>query len=146
MPLTLFTIGYAGRTPAALVAALRKAGVERLVDVRALPNSRQPGFSKTPLAATLAEAGIVYEHVRPLGNPQPIRDRYRSGDVAGGAAEYRAHVERESRGELDALAASLEAGPAMCLLCLERDHASCHRDVVAAALAARLPGLEVVHL
>ena len=145
MPLTLFTIGYQGRTVAELIGALRDAGAERLVDVRAFPSSRMKGFSKTPLAAALADAGIAYEHARALGNPRPMRDRYRSGDVTGGAAEYRAHIEREASAELDALAATLGT-TATCVLCLERDHAACHRDVVAAALAARVPRLEVVHL
>ncbi len=69
----IFTIGYEGATVAALLAALTQAGVERLIDVRALPVSRRPGFSKTPLSAALAEAGIDYVHLRALGTPGPCR-------------------------------------------------------------------------
>ena len=54
---TLFTIGYERATPPSLVAALRAAGVRRVVDVRALANSRRPGFAKRALSAALAEAG-----------------------------------------------------------------------------------------
>ncbi|MET0313378.1 MAG: DUF488 domain-containing protein, partial [Hansschlegelia sp.] len=36
----LFTIGYEGATPHALADALASAGVEVLVDVRAVANSR----------------------------------------------------------------------------------------------------------
>ncbi|WP_339548507.1 uracil-DNA glycosylase family protein, partial [Pseudomonas sp. RA_35y_Pfl2_P32] len=52
------TIGYEATTMADFLAALTGAGVERVIDVRALPLSRRPGFSKTSLAASLAEAGI----------------------------------------------------------------------------------------
>jgi len=48
------------------VAALRTAGVKRVVGVRELPLSRRHGFSKTRLAAALASAGIVYEPMRAL--------------------------------------------------------------------------------
>ena len=50
---TLFTIGYQQATQAAVLAALRNAGVELLADVRARPLSRKPGFSKTALAAAV---------------------------------------------------------------------------------------------
>ena len=49
----IFTIGYEATTMAELLAALRRAGVERVIDVRALPLSRRPGFSKSPLRAAL---------------------------------------------------------------------------------------------
>ncbi len=52
----LFTIGYEHATPATLVRALHEAGVRTLVDVRAVANSRKPGFSKRALAAALEEA------------------------------------------------------------------------------------------
>ena len=54
----IFTIGYEGVTQAQLIEALRAAGVEVLADVRALPLSRRPGFSKNILASGLREAGI----------------------------------------------------------------------------------------
>ena len=37
--------------------------------MRALPLSRRPGFSKSPLRAALAEAGIEYVHLNALGTP-----------------------------------------------------------------------------
>ena len=60
--MTIFTIGYEGTTMDAFLAALKGAGVEQVIDVRALPLSRRPGFSKNSLAATLKDAGIGYVH------------------------------------------------------------------------------------
>ncbi len=141
----LFTIGYQALTPPELVKRLKNAGVERVVDVRELPLSRRRGFSKSPLAATLEAAGIEYEHVRELGNPKPTRDRYKSGDIEGGAREYRAHLHNGSYPALIELAESL-ADVKTCLLCLEASHNDCHRAVIAGAVAERLAAVSVVHL
>jgi hypothetical protein len=43
------------------------------------------------------------------------------------------------------LAGSLGDEPA-CLLCFERNHAECHRDVIVEALQELRPGLVVDHL
>ena len=47
----IFTIGYEGATQDEVIAALQEAGVARVIDVRAVPLSRKPGFSKNVLAA-----------------------------------------------------------------------------------------------
>ena len=62
----LATIGYEGATLDAVVAALQQAGVETLVDVRAVARSRRPGFAKTRLAAGMDAGGIGYVHLRGL--------------------------------------------------------------------------------
>jgi uncharacterized protein (DUF488 family) len=142
----LFTIGYEQhKTPASLVAALRGAAVERLLDVRELPLSRRRGFSKRALAAVLADAGIVYEHERALGNPKPLRDLYRSGRQAEGEAGYRAHIRNGASWAVDRLAEDL-GGRATCLLCFEADHATCHRQVIVDELARRGVAVDVRHL
>ena len=51
---TVYTIGYEASTMADFLVALQRAGVARVIDVRALPLSRRPGFSKSSLAASLA--------------------------------------------------------------------------------------------
>lgn len=144
MPTTLYTTGYEQYASAdSLVAALHTAGIKRLVDVRELPLSRRHGFSKTRLAAALADAGIVYEHVRALGNP--YRDLYRAGRLNEGAAQYRAHLANGSREALLELARSLRHA-ATCILCVEESHEACHRALVAEALRAEIPRLRVVNL
>ena len=75
----IFTIGYEGATQPELVAALKEAGVEQLIDVRAVPLSRKPGFSKNVLAAGLREAGIDYVHLKALGTPPEGREAARKG-------------------------------------------------------------------
>lgn len=58
----LFTVGHGTRSLEELLAILRSAGVERLVDVRTAPGSRRhPQFNREALARSLEEAGIVYD-------------------------------------------------------------------------------------
>jgi uncharacterized protein (DUF488 family) len=57
------TVGYENATPAGLTDALTAARVDLLVDVRALAGSRKPGFAKSRLSATLADAGIEDLHL-----------------------------------------------------------------------------------
>jgi uncharacterized protein (DUF488 family) len=136
--LVLFSIGYEGfPTVEDLVHALGAARVERLLDVRDLPQSRRPGFSRRALESALADAGIAYEHRRELGNPAAIRALSRSGEAERGREAYRAQLLGERAWALDALADAAAERPTA-MLCLEADQARCHRDVIAEELT-RLP-------
>jgi hypothetical protein len=79
---TLRTIGYEGYDLDGFVGALRRAGIKQLLDIRDLPLSRRKGFSKSPLREALSDAGILYEHLRELGAPKPIREPFVTGEVS----------------------------------------------------------------
>ena len=143
---TVWTIGYERLLPPELVAELEAARIERVIDVRYRPQSRRPGMSKTRLGQLLGEHGIAYEHRKALGTPPDIRWYFRNHREAEGREAFREHVEASAAGELDALAAELDAAPATALMCLEADPAGCHRRVVAEQLLRRRPELEVVDL
>jgi uncharacterized protein (DUF488 family) len=144
MPAEIFTTGYEGRSVREFVGTLKAAGIARVVDVRELPLSRKRGFSKTALGNALRKAGIEYDHRRELGNPKRYRDLYKAGKVAEGERGYRSHIGNGARLAVQELAGTLTAGT--CLLCVERDHATCHRNVIADELRGLLPGLRVRHL
>lgn len=143
---TIWTIGYEGLRLEELVAELRAAGVQRLLDVRFRPQSRRAGFSKTRLGATLQEAGIAYENRRTLGTPPDIRWLYRNRRADEGAALYRAHLAETAAPEIDELARDLGIAPPTALLCFEAQAAECHRRQITDALARRRPDLVVVDL
>jgi len=131
----LRTIGYEAATQAAVIACLAAAGVEVLIDVRAVASSRRAGFSKTLLAASLAEVGIDYVHLRALGTPKAGRQAVRAGRFAEMERIYEAHLAApEAQLQLaEALAIARERSAA--LLCYEADAAHCHRRIVAGRLA-----------
>ena len=135
----LRTIGYEAATQGAVIAALKDAGVAVLIDVRAVPSSRRAGFSKTLLAASLAEAGVDYVHLRALGTPKPGRQAARAGRHAEMVSIYEAHLaEPHAQFELAEALDIAKARPAA-LLCYEADAAHCHRRIVAERLAAQYP-------
>ena len=137
---TIATIGYEGATPRTLVAALQDAGVDVLVDVRAVASSRRPGFAKTRLAAALSEGGIEYLHLRRLGTPADGRAAARAGRHDELRRIFLAHLATdEAQEELHLLADLVRAGRRACLLCLEADPRHCHRSMVAEALVALVP-------
>jgi uncharacterized protein (DUF488 family) len=141
----LFTIGYEGETQPEVIARLKAAGVDTLVDVRAVAASRRAGFSKTLLGTSLKEAGVDYLHLRALGTPKPGRDAARKGDVAGMRDIYDRHMhEPEAEAAFQQLKALAREKP-VALLCFEADHAGCHRSVLAERLVAE-DGFEVVNL
>jgi uncharacterized protein (DUF488 family) len=125
--------------------ALLDDGVRLLVDVRAVAASRKPGFSKRLLAAGLAEAGIGYVHLQPLGTPKPGRDAVRRGDVATMQRIYAEHMTADQPQAALAQAIALATSAPTCLLCFERDHRTCHRTLVAEMVTAKT-GQAIVHL
>jgi uncharacterized protein (DUF488 family) len=135
----LRTIGYEAATQGAVIQCLRDAGVEVVIDVRAVASSRRAGFSKTLLAASLAEAGIDYVHLRGLGTPKSGRQAVRSGHVEEMHRIYEAHLaEPEAQLQLAEALDIARARPAA-LLCYEAAAADCHRRIVADRLRASEP-------
>lgn len=143
---TLWTIGYAETTPDRLVASLLRERIDILVDVRAVPASRRPGFSKGALAALLQAEGIGYQHLRGLGTPAEGRAAARVGRLDRFERIFRDHLAGlEAQADLAELERLVGDGRRVCLLCLEADPSRCHRSIVAEELSRRL-GLEVRHL
>lgn len=131
----IMTIGYEGWGHDMWIAALKEHGVQTVVDVRELPLSRRPGWSKTALAARLAENGIGYVHMRSLGSPAPLRHGLRDKTLSFTEfAERFAAVLEERGADLEALL-HLARSQTVALMCWEEDPAKCHRSLVAGALA-----------
>lgn len=142
----LATIGYEGASVGDVLAALRLAKIDLVVDVRAVAMSRRPGFAKTALAANLREAGIDYLHLRRLGTPADGRAAARSGDHATMRLIFLTHLATiEAQEELAVLADLVQSKKRVCILCFEADPAHCHRRLVATALQNEMP-LEVIDL
>jgi len=141
----LFTIGYEGATQADVIGRLKAAGVETLVDVRAVAASRRAGFSKTILGESLKAEGVDYLHLRALGTPKAGRDAARKGRIAEMREIFDVHLD-EPAAQLQLAELRAVAGEKrVALLCFEADHAGCHRAVLAERLAAQ-DGFEIVNL
>lgn len=133
----LFTIGYEGKTMAEFLDELAAAGVELVIDVRAVAASRRPGFSKTALAGALGEKGIGYLHLRPLGTPAAGRQAAREGRIAEMRQIYAGQLETPEAGLAFEQAMEAAGGKRAALLCYEAAAADCHRSMLAAKMLGR---------
>lgn len=136
----LYTIGYEGAKPEDFVVTLKNAGVMVLLDIREVPWSRKPGFSKEPLRKLLGEHGIDYLHLQKLGNP-----RSKDSDHARSLARFSTHLKTDEAQDALAHAAEISLTRPACLLCFEKNPRECHRNLVAPALTA-LTGQKTVDL
>jgi uncharacterized protein (DUF488 family) len=129
--ISLATIGYEAAPLAKVIEALKAAGVEVLIDVRAVAASRRAGFSKGILSATLQEAGVDYVHLRELGTPKEGRIAARRGRTAEMRAIFEAHLAEPAAQIQLARAVEIARGRKSALLCFEADPRGCHRSIVA---------------
>lgn len=137
----IYSVGYEGLTVAGLVERLQQSRIDELVDVRASPQSRRPGFSKKRLAASLATAGIDYRHEPFLGNA--FRD---VEDFAAAMALMRDRLATGEPAEAVARLVNLAEGRRIAVLCLESDQSRCHRQIVLEAALTRDPTLDILLL
>lgn len=131
----LFTVGYENDAQPAVIDRLKAAGVQVVIDVRAVASSRKAGFSKSLLASSLREAGIDYVHLRQLGTPKAGREAARAGRIGEMRDIFDHHMEGpEPQADL-ARAAAIAAERPAALLCYEADHEGCHRSILAERLS-----------
>ncbi len=142
---SLVSLGYEGRTADELINQMVDAGVSVLVDVRLTPLSRKPGLSKNRLRDALADHGIQYVHLPQLGNPKDNRESFRAGRQSS-RDRFRRILHTNDGREALAHVVELLDGEVVALLCFERDHTICHRDIVTEELVKDRPGLSLVHL
>jgi uncharacterized protein (DUF488 family) len=143
----LLTVGHSNHEEAQFLALLRGAAIELVADVRRHPSSRRlPHFGRSPLAASLRQAGVGYEWMgEALGGrrapaPGSVNDAWEDTAARGyadhmGSPEFAAGLEA-----LERLARERRTA----LMCAEADWRHCHRRLISDALMAR--GWRVAHL
>jgi uncharacterized protein (DUF488 family) len=144
-----FTIGHSTRSVEELVALLRAAGADTVIDVRTVPRSRtNPQFNADVLPDALASAGIGYRHIGRLGGLRGHRKGM--GPSPNGfweKASFRNYADyamgAEFRGGLSELR-SLAGSHSCALMCAEVVWWRCHRRIIADYLIAA--GEPVVHI
>jgi uncharacterized protein (DUF488 family) len=141
----VFTIGYEGATQADVIARLKAAGVDLLVDVRAVAASRRAGFSKTILGESPEGRRDRVSASPRSRHPKAGRDAARKGRIGEMRDLFEDHLqEPAARLQFERLKAEA-SGNAVALLCFEADHAGCHRAVLAERLASQ-DGFEIITL
>lgn len=131
MPGTIHTIGTADHSPDEFLALLEASGIEVLVDVRRVPRSHDPHFSRDNLAALCRSRGIDYRW---------------KGEALGGLREGGYETWMETPGFLQGVERLevLARDRACALCCAERLPWRCHRWLIAGVLEER--GWRVLHI
>jgi len=141
----IYTIGYEGASPSDFLDTLIDVQIDRVIDIRDVPASRRPGFSKNSLREALAEHDIEYTHLKPLGDPKDGREAMRRGDVRAFQEIFGMHIQLETAQEALRTAVDFANQESIVLLCFERDPKYCHRTIVA-DLMSELASFEVKHI
>lgn len=146
MTLTLYTAGHGNLAIGELIALLKEAGVDTLVDVRARPYSRHnPQFNDDALRLACDRAGIVYHWAgRQLGGMRTPRPNSPHLALDEGMRGFADHMDTDAFRKGAAQLQNLAARGACAMLCAERDPLHCHRALIADYLT--LQGVRVVHL
>ena len=156
---SVVTIGVYGFGVETFLAALRRAEVTLLLDVRQRRGVRGAEYAwanSRRLQAALAEAGIAYRHHPELAPTTELRRlQYAADDRRGVGKRSRTELAPEYReryvaeildpADLTPVLAELASNPVAALLCVERDPEACHRSLIAERLAAQ-HGVRVEHL
>jgi uncharacterized protein (DUF488 family) len=131
MSLSVFTSGYEGRDIDEFIGQLQLHNIQVVVDVREIPASRKPGFSKTRLIEHLESANIKYIHIRELGSPKTLRHKlYKDKDYNYFFNKYKKYLSTQID-TVKSLYNDIIVDKISCLICFEKDASQCHRTIVA---------------
>jgi uncharacterized protein (DUF488 family) len=146
---TIYTIGHSTRAVDELVALLREAGVDLLIDIRTVPRSRfNPQFNNDTLPAALGAQGLHYRHLAALGGLRhapkgapPSPNGLWQNEAFRAYADY-ALTEpfRQGLAELHRFGDALTCA----IMCAEAVWWRCHRRIVSDYLLSA--GVEVRHI
>lgn len=151
----VLTIGFKGRSAEDFFSTLKKAGVQKLIDVRRKNRSQLAGYTKGPdLKFFLEECfGIAYEHVPDFGPSEELLKEYQNrlgkkkkDDVVWAYYVERFQDEVLSESIVDRFRQATNNLNTVCLLCSEETADRCHRRLLAEYFAEHIPELNVEHL
>ena len=146
MSTQLFTTGYEGTTISGFIDRLQANRINCVIDVRFLPLSRKPGFSKTKLARRLGQSNIKYVHLGELGAPKKFREYLKS---TGNYSDFFKKMNKYLNGKKNAIEEAYRyvMKKRCCLMCFEQLSAQCHRRIVARKIKIRDGnGLQIKHI
>jgi uncharacterized protein (DUF488 family) len=139
----IYTIGFTKKTLEDFITRLKKAGVQRVVDIRLNDSSQLSGFAKSQdLEFILKQFGIEYISVKGLAPDKALLDKYREDkDWDEYEVNFKALMDaRNAKNTLNELQFDKKVS---CFLCSEDKPEKCHRRLVAEMLDK---SFEIVHL
>ena len=151
----VFTIGFQDRSAESFFLTLKKAGIQKVIDVRRKNTSQMAGYAKGPDLKFFLENcfGIAYERILEFAPSEELLNEYRNrlGKKKKDNAAWADYVERFraevlSRPLIERFQKVTDGFKAVCLLCYEKTANHCHRRLLAEHFKTHLPDLEIQHL
>ena len=151
----VFTIGFQSRSAENFFLALKKAGIQKVIDVRRRNTSQIAGYAKGADLKFFLETcfGIAYERVPEFAPSENLRREYRNrlgkkkkDDAAW--VDYVENFQNEvlSQPTVERFQEATDGFNAVCLLCYEKIADRCHRRLLAEHFKRHLPELDIQHL
>lgn len=143
----IYSIGFTRRSAESFFEALKKAGIDVLMDVRLHNTSQLSGFAKRDdLAYFLRNlVNTDYVHERILAPSEELLLAYRRRHVSWDEFEIMFRSLMEERRIEGVLNRSL-FNRKVCMLCSEFEPTRCHRRLVLDYLSNKWGGVEAIHL
>ncbi len=135
----MFTIGHSTLPIDTFIHALKENGVDALIDVRTIPQSRHnPQFGQEDLSASLRSAGIEYYWMQSLGGlRRPRKDSINTGWRNASFRGYADYMQTDAFADAVQELMTLDKRGNAAILCSEAVPWRCHRSLIGDALLAR---------
>ncbi|MBI4702907.1 MAG: DUF488 family protein [Deltaproteobacteria bacterium] len=141
----VYTVGYEGRSVDALLNALLRDGIRRVVDVRKNAFSRKYGFTAATFGRLCRDVDIEYVHLPELGVPSALRADLTTAAAYEKLFDYYERTILPAQRKSVRRAADLTRELPSALMCFEANACSCHRGRLAPRVA-ELAELPIQHL
>jgi uncharacterized protein (DUF488 family) len=151
----LYTIGHSSHPVEEFIQLLEEHGIRQLMDVRSIPYSRfHPQFNKAALTQVLVANGIAYTWAgESLGGRPKDPTCYKNHVIPAKSTEYMQEISYPDVMQrpwfVEGVHQLLDVAgqQTTCILCAEKDPASCHRHhLIAMYLLERFPEVNVWHI
>ncbi|MEO2065147.1 MAG: DUF488 domain-containing protein [Desulfurobacteriaceae bacterium] len=145
----LYTIGFSKKTAQEFFEALRKSGVQMLVDIRRNNKSQISGYAKFPdLPYFLSLFEISYLYLPEASPSKKLLQNFRKERVDWEIYKdvFCNELLKNREFLLDVFTELFSRFNVVCLLCSENDYRFCHRTIVATFLREHIENLEVLHI
>ncbi|MDY7010848.1 MAG: DUF488 domain-containing protein [Planctomycetota bacterium] len=144
--ITLYTIGFAGKSAEQFFAILRRNNVRKILDVRLFNRSQLSGFTKQQDLEYFLQSilGAGYQHLPEFAPTKLLLDGYKKGHISWDAyrREYLELIEKRRPHER----LIQDEADGACLLCSESPPDFCHRRLAAEYLKKQWGNVRIVHL
>jgi uncharacterized protein (DUF488 family) len=140
----MLTIGHSTLAIESFLGALQDNGVNLLVDVRTIPQSRfNPQFGREALSASLQPVGLEYRWMQALGGLRKARkDSINTGWRNASFRGYADYMQTEAFQEALRQLIELEKETSVAIMCSEAVPWRCHRSLIGDALLVRGQSVE----